>query len=150
MIHIGAAAAWAGGATMLEIVFEPSMGIISKIQAGLVSRHVETKFTAMSWIALVTMSATGVAMSIIQGTFNLNTLLKPVGLTLLVSMILTIVAMVDGLLITFYFTPRLQSVKFEVSNLRPLVKILIRMNNFIGIIVVILMVVFTELLKAQA
>ena len=134
---------------MLELVFEPTIGIISQVQAGLVSRHVENSFTYMSWTALIVMSTTGIVMSLIQGTFNFS-LFSGIGLILLACIALTGVAMIDGLLITYYFTPRLQSVKYSESNLRGLVKMVIRLNNLIGLGVVILMVIFTELLKAYA
>jgi len=134
---------------MLEIVFEPRFNVISKIQATLVSKQVENRFTWMSWIALVVMSATGVIMSLMQGTFNLRSLFQTTGLFLLASIVLTIIAMIDGLLITYYFTPRLQSIKFAESNLRSLVKVVIRLNNLIGLAVIILMVIFTELLRTQ-
>ena len=149
VVHIAAASIWVGGAVMLELVFEPTIGIISKVQAGLVSRHVENRFTYMSWTALIVMSATGIIMSLIQGTFNFS-LFSGIGLILLACIALTGVAMTDGLLITYYFTPRLQSVIYSESNLRILVRMVIRLNNLIGLSVVILMVLFTELLRAYA
>lgn len=148
VVHIGAAAAWVGGATMLELVFEPRLDAISRIQATLVSRNIENRFTFTSWVCLVVISATGVVLSVLQGTFNLDSLLQPTGLFLLGSILLTIVAVASGLLITYY-TPRLQSVKAEETNLRGHVRMLVRLNNVLGVAVVILMVAFAELLRVQ-
>lgn len=148
VVHIGAAATWVGGATMLELVFQPRLDAISRIQATLVSRNVENRFTIISWVCLVVISATGVTLSVLQGTFNLDTLLQPTGLFLLGSILLTIIAVTSGLLITYY-TPRLQSVKAEETNLRLAVRSLVRLNNVIGLAAVVLMVVFTELHRVQ-
>lgn len=149
VIHIGAAAAWVGGQTMLELVLAPKINIVSRVQAALVSRRIEDAFSYTSWISLGLMSATGITLSIIQGTFNLKSLFEPSGLFLLASILLTTVAIVNALLITFYFTPRLQSVKFAESSLRGLVKISIRFQNLVGLTIIILMVIFTELYRIQ-
>ena len=148
-VHIGAAAAWLGGQTMLELVLAPKIGIVSRVQAALVSRNVENAFTYTSWIALILMATTGVVLSILQGTFNLNSLFDPSGLFLLASILLTAVAIINALVITLYFTPRLQSVKFAESNLRGLVKISIRVQNLVALTIVILMVIFVELYRIQ-
>ena len=148
VVHICAAATWTGGAITQELVFGPRLDAISKIQATLVSRKVEVRFTVMSWASLVVISATGVTMSVLQGTFNLHTLLAYPGVFLLASIILTIFAVAGGLLITYY-TPRLQSVKAEETNLRGLVKTFIKFNNYVSIAAVLLMVVFTELIRVQ-
>jgi uncharacterized membrane protein len=148
VIHISAAATWVGGATMLELVFQPRVSAISNIQGALVSRRIETRVTVMSWTCLVLISVTGVALSVLQGTFNLGSLLQPTGLFLLASIILTAVAVASGLLITFY-TPRLQSVKAAETNIRSVVRALVRLNNVISLAAVVLMVVFTELIKVQ-
>lgn len=134
---------------MLELVLAPRIDVVSKIQAGLVSRNIESAFSSVSWISLGLMSATGVGMAIMQGTLNLNSLFQPVGLFLFASILLTVAAIVNGLVITFYFTPRLQSIKFQESNLRGLVKISIRLQNTIGLTVIILMVIFTELYRIK-
>lgn len=131
---------------MLELVFEPSLDSISKIQAALVSRRVEGRVTIISWACLVVISATGVTLSVLQGTFNLGSILQPTGLFLLASIALTLVAAASGLLITYY-TPRLQSVKAEETNLRGHVRSLVRLNNVISVVVVVLMVVFAELTR---
>ena len=148
VIHITAAATWVGGATMLELVFEPKLSSISNIQAALVSMRVETRVTIISWGCLIVISTTGVALSILQGTFNLGSLFQPTGLFLLASIILTMVAVASGLLIT-YLTPRLQSVKAQETNLRGNIRILVRLNNVISLAAVVLMVVFTELIRVQ-
>jgi len=146
VIHIGAAATWAGGSTMLELAFEPKVSTISRIQANLVARFVETRVTVTSWVCLIVISATGVTMSVLQGSFNLHSMFQPAGLFLLASIVLTVVAVVSGLMITYY-TPRLQSVLAQESNIRETVRVLIRLNNVISVAAVVLMVVFTELVR---
>ena len=145
VIHISAAAAWVGGSTMLEIVLNPKISSISAIQAGPVSKRIEDIFTITAWAALTTMAATGIVLSIMQGSFNLSFLLNPTGMFLLASMILTAIALVNGALISYYFAPRLKLIKMADSKLRDLVKVAIRGNNLIGLVVVTLMVIFTEL-----
>ena len=148
VIHIGAAATWAGGSTMLELAFEPKVSTISRIQANLVARFVENRVTVTSWACLVVISATGVTLSILQGTFNLASMFQPAGLFLLASIVLTAVAVISGLLITYY-TPRLQSVLAQETNLRSVVRTLIRLNNVISVAAIVLMVIFTELIRVQ-
>lgn len=133
---------------MLELAFEPKVSTISRIQANLVSRFVENKVTVTSWVCLTVISSTGVTMSVLQGTFNLKSLLQPDGLFLLASITLTVVAVISGLLITYY-TPRLQSVLAEETNLRGIVRTLIRLNNVISVAVIVLMVIFAELIRVK-
>lgn len=145
VIHISAAAAWVGGTTMLEIVLNPKIGSISSLQGSLISKRVEYIFTILAWSALTILASTGIAISIMQGSFNFSFLLTGKGSLLLASVILTGIAIVNGVLISFYFTPRLKLIKMAESRLRSLVKIAIRLNNMIGLVIVILMVIFTEL-----
>ena len=133
---------------MLELAFEPKVSTISRIQANLVARFVENKVTVTSWLCLIAISATGVTLSILQGTFNLHSMLQPAGLFLLASITLTAIAVISGLLITYY-TPRLQSVLAAETNLRSIVRLLIRLNNVISVAAIVLMVVFTELIRIQ-
>lgn len=148
VVHIGAAATWAGGAITLELVFEPRLDTISRIQATLVSRKVEQRFTIISWVCLIVISSTGVTLSLLQGTFNFGSLLQPTGLFLLGSIIITIAAVASGLVITYY-APLLQSTKAAETNLRGHVRSLVRLNNALGVAAIVLMVVFTELHRAQ-
>lgn len=144
VIHLAAAAAWVGGSTMLELVIEPTINDFPRVQASLVSTRIERRYTNLAWISLGTITVTGVLMSIIQGTFNFTTMFHGIGLFLLVSIILTAAAIVNGFLINFYFTPKLLSGKYPELNLRGIIKTLVRSNNLMGLIAIVLMVIFTE------
>lgn len=145
VVHIAAAAAWVGGAIMLELAFNPKILSITRIQGGLVSKRVEDLFTITAWTSLATMSITGLLLSAMRGLLSLDFLFGRTGIFLLAGMVLTVVAISDGLIISLYIAPKLKLIKNQDSRLRDLVRILIRGNSLIGLTVVVLMVVFAQL-----
>ncbi len=147
IVHVVAAAAWVGGQIAHEFAFSKKLGVINASQAGLISKHAEYMFTVIPWISLITMSATGLVMVYLQGMLTVSGLLHPIGWPLLASMILTLVALINGVLLTFYFPPKLSLYKYSMSPaFRNRVMFSIKFQNRIGITIIVLMVIYAELI----
>ncbi len=162
VIHVVAAAVWVGGNTVIEFVFQKELGAINSSQAGLVSKNAENAFTYMAWGALATMSATGLVMismpeigilpDHIYRLFTIDPAAGTVGYSgpfLLASMLLTLVALVNASLLTWYFPPRLKLQRYsEDPVFRGRVLLSMQIQNRIAVIIVILMAIYATLVEA--
>ncbi len=143
VIHVLAAAIWIGGTWALNISFNPSLKMISSIQAGFVSKRVENHIVITSFVALGTISVTGLAIASMSGLLSLIFLTTASGIMLMTIIGLTGLAIANGVILTFYFTPKLKQIKFGESPTRRLLVFLTRLNGMVGVILVVLMVVFS-------
>jgi putative copper export protein len=164
VLHVTAAAVWVGGNTVIEFVFQRKLNVINSSQAGLVSKNAENAFTYMAWGALATMSATGLMMIAMSEIgilpYNLGRLFTidpsagTVGYSgpfLLASMLLTLVALVNASLLTWYFPPRLKLQKYSEDPIfRNRVLVSMQIQNRIAVVIVILMAIYTTLVEAPA
>ena len=143
--HVIGAAAWVGGQIAHEFAFSKKLGVINPSQAGLISKHAEFVFTLIPWASLITMSASGLAMLYYMGLLtSLDSLglflSNPVWWPIIAGMALTLVAIINGLLLTFYYPPRLNLYRYSMSPVfRRRVMLSIMLQNRIGLAIIVLM-----------
>ncbi|MGC8969478.1 MAG: hypothetical protein ACP5LG_02665 [Conexivisphaera sp.] len=161
VLHVVAAAVWVGGNTVIEFVFQRELNAINASQAGLVSKHAENAFTYMAWGALATMTATGLAMLAmpeigilpyhLYKLFVVDPSEGAVGYSgpfLLASMILTLAALINASLLTWYFPPRLNLKKYSEDPIfRGRVLLSMQVQNRIAVIIVLLMAIYATLVE---
>lgn len=150
VIHVVAAAVWVGGNTVIELVFQRKLNAINSLQGGLISKHAENAFTYMAWGALVTMVVTGIVMAMEQGMFNLAALTSSLaGYVLLVAMALTLAALVNASLLTWYFPPRLKLQRYsEDPTFRSVLLRSMQIQNRMAVAIVVLMAIYATLMEA--
>lgn len=162
VLHVVAAAVWVGGNTVIEFVFQRELNVINSAQAGLISKNAENAFTYMAWGALATMTVTGLIMTTMpeidilpSHIYKLYTIDPAAGTPgysgpfLLASMILTLVALVNASLLTWYFPPRLKLQRYsEDPVFRGRVLLSMQIQNRIAVVIVILMAVYATLVEA--
>lgn len=149
--HVLSASIWVGGATMQEFVLNPKLRTISGLQGTLVSKRAESILTIMVWTSLSIGIASGIALGILFGMipevflFFTTYLMEPETLPLVFGMILSGVIVINGIFITFYVAPMAKQIKSEGMRLRSSLKLLIRLNNILGIAVIVLMTIFAQI-----
>ncbi|MGC9076305.1 MAG: hypothetical protein ACP5HT_03600 [Conexivisphaera sp.] len=164
VIHVTAAAVWVGGNTVIEFVFQRELNSINSSQAGLISKNAENAFTYMAWGALAAMTVTGLVMAAmpeigilpyhIYKLLTIDPAAGTVGYSgpfLLVSMLLTLVALINASLLTWYFPPRLNLQKYsEDPTFRSRVLLSMQIQNRIAVVIVVLMAIYATLVEAPA
>jgi putative copper export protein len=164
VLHVVAAAVWVGGNTVIEFVFQRELNAINSSQAGLISKNAENAFTYMAWGALATMTVTGLLMlwfpeigilpDHIYRLFTVDPKSWPAGYSgpfLFASMLLTLVALVNASLLTWYFPPRLKLQRYSEDPIfRSRVLLSMQVQNRIAITIVILMIIYATLVEAPS
>ncbi len=116
-IHIASAAIWVGGNVLLHVVVNPKLRIIPPSPGGMVARGIGRRFEYLSWGAIGLLSTTGLLMAWRLGVLDPAVLLGTwFGFLVLFLIVATGLAIVNGLIISLYLTPRTVAVRAPVSE----------------------------------
>lgn len=145
-VHIFFAALWIGGALFIEIIMNPKIRSIP--QASIISEAAGNRYTIIAWTSLSALTCTGLLMTYLNGGLSFIFLLTSIeGQLLLASIILTLAAIVNGMIITV-LTRRLKSHNLPVAERARLwLPRIVPINLIIGSVVLVSMILFSELVR---
>ena len=124
-----------GGAVFTELVLNPSLRSFPVFQAARLSTEAAKSFTRTVWVSFLLIFSSGLVMLFWKNWLTVTYLLHdPSGQLMLLGMVLSALAIVNGATITFVLAPR-RSIWIERA---------IRINSAIGTAAILLMVLFSE------
>lgn len=146
VVHILASAAWIGGAFFLEVALGRGLQVIPQAHRVSLATRIGQRFTIVAWISLATITLTGLLMTYLRQGLSASFLFSSAqGVALTVSMILTVVAILNGFVISFVLAPRLRSEDPDTAVAASKISTrLIETNTVLGMTAIVLMTVFAE------
>lgn len=105
-LHIAATVVWIGGMIFMEAVLYPSLRVLEAEHGGKVQAVVAKRFSILAWSCLAILIVTGLLRT--PSEWLLNTSFTE-GTLLLIKHLLIIVAIINGIVITLVYAPRLIS-----------------------------------------
>ncbi|MFQ5871056.1 MAG: CopD family protein [Candidatus Geothermarchaeales archaeon] len=141
-VHVFAVIAVVGGSVFSDRILQPSLQSISPDQAGKLFEAVAKRFTALVWLAIITIAATGLLRADYFGALTTDILLRTTyGTILLTKMVLFAAMIIIALIITMIGLRLAKPLSQEyVKQAQTRIKILSRTNIVLSIIVVLLAV----------
>ncbi|MGD9678821.1 MAG: DUF4149 domain-containing protein [Vulcanibacillus sp.] len=157
-LHILSAVTWIGSMIYSEFGVKPALKNLGDIKAHSVNGNVMKKFSVLTWISLIILILTG-----IYAIYSEKDKLTPVfeessGIVLLVKLILVAAMIIILFLQVFVYGPKMQSListatpqnrenQKEMIKTTNISKTLSKIHLYVGIIIVILAVILSQLLE---
>lgn len=145
-VHVSAVAAWVGGALFYEFIFTRKVVTLAPGSANEFTISAGKLITNIASLSLFLISISGLLLAYDEGGLNYSLFVSERGWFLLVSILLTALAITNGFLITMRYIPQLGS-KIRAVSASKRIAFLARINTATALSAIVFMAIYAELIS---